>query len=100
MKSKESLINLGLSEVKADEVMMLESEMLKRAVKFAYLKKDGTTREAEGTLDPEKMIMANGEPWAPKGEVKPYAPIWFRYFDLGAKDWRQFNIFNLVAVEG
>ena len=100
MKTKEQMVKLGLTEKQADEVMMLESEMLKRAVKFAYLKKDGSRREAEGTLDPEKMIMENGEPWTPKGEAKPYAPIWFRYFDLGAKDWRQFNIFNLIAVEG
>lgn len=99
MKTREELVNLGLEGFKADEVMLLESKMLEQAVKFAYTKKDGSRREAVGTLDPKKMIMENGEPWTPKGEAKPYAPIWFRYFDLGVKDWRQFNVFNLVAVE-
>ena len=93
-------MSLGLTEKKADEIMLLESKMLEQAVKFQYKKKDGSLRDAEGTLDRSKMIMENGEPWTPKGEVKPYAPIWFRYFDLGAKDWRQFNVLNFVAVEG
>lgn len=100
MKSKESLINLGLSEVKADEVMMLESEMLKRAVKFAYLKKDGTTREAEGTLDRSKMDLGDGTLWEPVGNGLPEKPEWVRYWDLKSMGWRQFSIFNLIAVEG
>ena len=98
MKTRESLISLGLSEKKADEVMMLESKMLEQAVKFAYTKKDGTRREAEGTLDPKKMIMENGEPWTPKGEAKPVAPQWFKYFDLDAHGWRQFDVTQLIAV--
>lgn len=100
MKTREELITLGLEGVKADEVMLLESKMMENAVKFSYTKKDGSLREAEGTLNPEKMILENGEKYEPKGTGKPYAPVWFRYFDLGVKDWRQFNVFNLVAVEG
>ena len=36
MKTKEQLVSIGLTEIKADEVMLLESEMLKRAVKFPH----------------------------------------------------------------
>lgn len=100
MKSKESLISLGLSEVKADEVMMLESEMLKRAVKFSYKKKDGTTRDAEGTLDRSKMDLGDGTLWEPVGNGLPEKPEWVRYWDLKSMGWRQFSIFNLIAVEG
>lgn len=100
MKTKDQLVSLGLTEMKADEVMMLESKMLEQAVKFAYTKKDGSHREAEGTLDPKKMIMANGEPWTPKGEPKPEVAENLRYWDLGAKMWREMKVFNLIAVEG
>lgn len=100
MKTKEELISLGLEGFKADEVMMLESEMLKRAVKFSYKKKDGTIREAEGTLDRSKMDMGDGTLWEPVGKGLPEKPEWVRYWDLKSMGWRQFNIFNLVAVEG
>jgi len=100
MKTKDQLIKLGLTEKKADEVMLLESKMLEQAVKFAYTKKDGSRREAEGTLDRSKMIMENGEPWTPKGDPKPESTEDLRYWDLGAKMWRQMKVMNLVAVEG
>ena len=100
MKSKEQLVNLGLTEKQADEVMMLESEMLKRAVKFSYRKKDGTTREAEGTLIRSKMDLGDGTIWEPVGKGLPEKPEWVRYWDLESMGWRQFSIFNLIAVEG
>lgn len=100
MKTKEQLVSLGLTEKKADEVMLLESEMLKRAVKFSYRKKDGTTREAEGTLDRSKMDLGDGTLWEPVGNGLPEKPEWVRYWDLKSMGWRQFNVFNLVAVEG
>ena len=100
MKNREELVKLGLEEFKADEVMLLESEMLKRAVKFAYMKKDGTRREAEGTLVREKMIQADGSVWEPIGEARPDVPTLVKYWDLTVQGWRSFNVFNLVAVEG
>ena len=101
MKTKEDLIKLGLEGFKADEVMMLESEMLKRAVRFRFTKKDGSTREAVGTLIREKMIKPNGEKWKPVGD-KPRkdVPTLVNFWDLTVQDWRSFNVFNLVAVEG
>ena len=100
MKTKETLVSLGLTEKKADEVMMLESEMMKRAVKFAYTKKDGSKREAEGTLDRSKMDLGDGTLWEPVGNGLPEKPEFVRYWDLQSMGWRQFNVFNLVAVEG
>lgn len=100
MKTKEQLVSLGLTEIKADEVMLLESKMLEQAVKFAYTKKDGSRREAEGTLDPKKMIMENGEPWTPKGDPKPETAEDLRYWDLGKRMWREMKVLNFIAVEG
>lgn len=100
MKTKDQLVKLGLDEFKADEVMLLESKMLEQAVKFSYRKKDGTTREAEGTLVREKMDLGDGTLWEPVGKGLPEKPEYVRYWDLQSMGWRQFNVFNLVAVEG
>ena len=100
MKTKTQLVKLGLTEKQADEVMMLESKMLEQAVKFQYRKKDGTIRDAEGTLDRSKMDLGDGTLWEPVGKGLPEKPGWVRYWDLKSMGWRQFNIFNLVAVEG
>ena len=94
------MVSLGLTEKQADEVMMLESKMLKQAVKFAYRKKDGTIRDAEGTLDRSKMDLGDGTLWEPAGKGLPEKPEFVRYWDLQSMGWRQFNIFNLIAVEG
>lgn len=100
MKKREDLIRIGLEESKADEVMLLESKMLEQAVKFQYVKKDGTIRDAEGTLDRSKMDMGDGTLWEPVGNGLPEKPEWVRYWDLKSMGWRQFNVFNLVVVEG
>ena len=98
MKTKEQLINLGLTEAKTSEVMLLESKMLECAMTFQYRKKDGTIRNAVGTLSRSLMRLEDGTLWEPKGEAKPIAPQWFRYFDLDAKGWRQFDVAQLIAV--
>lgn len=100
MKTKEQLVSLGLTEIKADEVMLLESEMFKRAVRFQFKKKDGSTREAVGTLKREKMVQPDGSIWEPVGVEKPEVPTLVKYWDLTVQGWRCFNVFNLVAVEG
>lgn len=98
MKTKENLVTLGLTETQADEIMLLESEMMKRAVKFAYTKKDGSRREAEGTLKRESMVQPDGSIWEPVGESKPDVPTLVKYWDCEKCAWRSFNVFNLVAV--
>ena len=100
MKNREELINLGLDGFKADEVMLLESKMLETAVRFRFTKKDGSLREAVGTLVREKMIQADGSVWEPVGAERPEVPTLVKYWDLTVQAWRSFNVFNLVAVEG
>lgn len=100
MKTKEQLVSLGLTEMKADEVMMLESKMLEQAVRFQFKKKDGSLRDALGTLDRSKMDMGDGTLWEPVGNGLPEKPEFVRYWDLLSMGWRQFNVFNLVSVEG
>ena len=100
MKKREELVSLGLTEMKADEVMLLESKMLETAVRFQFRKKDGSLREAVGTLNRDKMVQADGSLWEPIGEARPDVPTLVKYWDLTVQSWRSFNVFNLVAVEG
>lgn len=100
MKTKDQLVTLGLSEKQADDVMLLESKMLETAVRFQFKKKDGSLREAVGTLKREKMIQADGSVWEPVGEARPDVPTLVKFWDLTVQGWRSFNVFNLVAVEG
>lgn len=98
MKTKEQLVSLGLEEFKADEVMLLESKMLETAVRFQFVKKDGSLREAVGTLKRDKMVQADGSVWEPVGEARPEVPTLVKYWDCEKCAWRSFNVFNLVAV--
>lgn len=99
MKNKQELINLGLSEKQADDVMLLESKMLEEAVRFRFTKKDGSMREAVGTLVRDKMVTPEGGLWEPTGAERPDVPTLVKYWDLTVQGWRSFNVFNLVAVE-
>ena len=92
-------MSVGLTEKKAEDVMMLESAMLKQAVKFQFVKKDGTIRDAVGTLVREKMVQEDGTLWEPKGAAKPDVPSLLKFWDLEAKSWKCFNVMNLVSVE-
>lgn len=98
MKTKEQLVELGLTDMKADEVMLLESKMLETAITFQYRKKDGSLRNAVGTLCQSLMKLPDGSLWKPKGEPTPEPAEYVRYFDMDQKGWRQFSVFNLVAV--
>ena len=100
MKTKEQLVSLGLTEMKADEVMLLESKMLETAVKFQFKKKDGSVRDAIGTLCRDRMIEEDGSVWQPKGEMKPDVPVLMKYWDLGQGGWRCFNVLNFIAMDG
>ena len=100
MKTKTQLVNLGLTEMQADKVMLLESEMMKRAVKFQFKKKDNSIRDAVGTLVRERMIQPDGKMWEPKGaERMPEQDLFVKFWDCVAMGWRQMNVFNLIAVE-
>lgn len=100
MKTKEQLVSLGLTEIKADEVMLLESKMLEQAVKFQFKKKDGSIRDAVGTRKRELMVQEDGKVWEPVGAQKPECPTTLGFWDLEKKAWRCLIVANLVAVEG
>lgn len=99
MKQKVNLVSLGLTEKEAENVITLESKMLEQAVKFSYKKKDGTVRQAVGTLRRDLMKLKDGSLWEPKGDPKPENTEKIDYFDIEAQWWRQFAVTNLVAVE-
>lgn len=98
MKTKDQLVSLGLTEMKADEVMMLESKMLDQAVKFQYRKKDNSIRDANGTLRREEMVQEDGTLWEPVGESKPEPANVIRYWDLDAKSWRCFDVLRFIGI--
>lgn len=102
MKTKEEIIQLGVEEFKADEIMLLQSKMLEQAVKFQFKKKDGTIRDAVGTLNRDLMVQEDGTIWEPKGEAKPEPATIIRFFDTIKGLWRCFSVTEFIglAVEG
>lgn len=100
MKTKDQLVNLGLSDFKADEVILLESKMMEQAVKFQFTKKDGSVRDAVGTLNRALMVQEDGSLWEPKGEAKPDVPSLMKFWDCVAKGWKCFTCVNFIAMEG
>jgi len=100
MKTREELINLGVEGFKADEIMLLQEKMLEQAVRFSFKKKDGSTRDAVGTLRPDLMKQEDGTLWQPSGESKPEPANVIRFFDVIAGAWRSFTCVNFLAVEG
>ena len=100
MKTREELINLGIEGFKADEIMLLQEKMLEQAVKFQFKKKDGSTRDAVGTLCREKMVQEDGSLWQPSGKSKPEPATVLGFFDTVAGAWRCFTCVNFIAMEG
>ena len=62
--------------------------------RFSYLKKDGTVREARGTLDfariPEDQLPKGSESSLVNGSV-------VNYFDIEKAAWRSFRLDNFVG---
>lgn len=78
-----------------DFVKELKQELRKREVKFSYWKKDGSVREARGTLNSE-IYGKDNEPLG-NGYITPENQV--RYFDIDAKGWRSFLAENLIGWE-
>ena len=97
MKTKDQLINLGIDGFKADEIVLLQEKMLEQAVKFQFKKKDGTVRDALGTLNREKMVQEDGTLWEPKGEGKPEPASIIRFFDVEKGLWRCFTCTEFIG---
>jgi len=100
MKTKDQLVKLGLTEVKADEVMLLQEKMMEQAVKFQFRKKDDSIRDAVGTRNRDLMILPNGEKWAPVGPQKPECPTTIGYWDLDKRMWRSFICTSFIGLVG
>ena len=98
MKTKDQLIELGIEGFKADAIILLQSKMMEQAVKFQFKKKDGTIRDAIGTLKRALMKQEDGTLWEPKGESKPEPASIVRYFDVEKGAWRCFTCSDFVAL--
>lgn len=101
MKTKNDLINLGIEEFKADEIMLLQEKMMEQAVKFQFVKKDGSIRDANGTRKLELMVQEDGKQYEFKTSGKPECPTTLGYWDLDKKMWRSFTLTQFIGlVEG
>lgn len=69
---------------------VLRVKLLGGIVHFSFQKKDGTTREAFGTLAQDRITI-------PAGESKPNDAV-ATYFDIEANAWRSYTIANLIAI--
>ena len=98
MKTKNDLVKLGLPEYKADEIMLLQEKMLEQAVKFQFRKKDGSLRDAVGTLKRDLMKQEDGTLWEPKGEAKPEPATVIRFFDCVKGLWRCFTCTEFIGM--
>jgi len=98
MKTKDQLIQLGIEEFKADEIMLLQSKMTEQAVKFQFKKKDGSIRDAIGTLKRALMKQEDGTLWEPKGEGKPEPASVVRFFDVEKGAWRCFTVTDFIGL--
>lgn len=67
--------------------------------RFSYLKKDGSIREAVGTLN-LKIIPEEHHPKSDEGTKRETAPGIFTYYDLtadGKGGWRSFHYENFIG---
>ena len=69
----------------------LRVKLLTGIVHFSFTKKDGSLREAYGTLQQDRIEIPAGESAAPNPAVATY-------FDLEVKAWRSYTIANLIAI--
>lgn len=78
------------AEFKAEIISGLENDMQEGIVSFQYLKKDGTIRDASGTLSSELVPPTNGT-----GNKKSIGV--FTYFDTDKQEWRCFKLGNIIS---
>jgi len=98
MKTKDQLIQLGIEEFKADEIMLLQEKMMEQAVKFQFRKKDDSIRDAVGTLCRKLMKQQDGTLWEPIGESRPEPSTVINFFDCAVGMWRCFTCTSFVGL--
>lgn len=98
MKTRDQLVSLGIEGFKADEIMLLQEKMLEQAVRFQFKKKDGTIRDAVGTLNLDLMVQEDGKKYEFKTSGKPECPTTMGYWDLEKKMWRSFVLTQFIGL--
>ena len=79
-------------EEQAKQIAECVREMCDREVEFFYLKKDGTTRQAFGTLQQEVVIAH-----VTADSMREPKPDLVTYFDTEAQAWRSFKKVNFKS---
>ena len=64
--------------------------------RFSYFKKDGSIREARGTLNPA-LIPDDKMPSSGASLDKEKSASSFPYFDLDKQEWRSFRLDNFIG---
>ena len=83
-----------INNQKVELANALKKELHKRTVKFKYNKKDGSVREAKGTLN----SFIYGKENEPAGSSRSVSENQIRYFDIDANGWRSFLVENLIDI--
>lgn len=86
------------ANIKADLAADLREEMLSRIVEFEFIKKDGSTRHAFGTICPDFLPQVESDGNPKKAASAPNYSC-FRYYDTEKQAWRAFSVVNLVSFE-
>lgn len=85
--------NLSDSLTTSSMIELLQLKMMNGVTHFLYRKKDGTIRDAWGTLL-EKVVINNINGYGePKRHYNCQA-----YFDIESQSWRSFRYENLIAI--
>ncbi len=82
-------------EIVNDMIMKLKHRMKTDKVSFKYTKKDGSIRDAVGTLNSEIYGSEN----EPSGSSKSIPENQVRYFDVNSNGWRSFLVENFIDAE-
>ena len=72
----------------------LRGQMKKSIMIFSYFKKDGSIREARGTLS--DLILPRDIVERIKGQIEPNFSV-ITYWDIDAHDWRCFRITDFIG---
>lgn len=75
------------------KIYKLKNKMSNGIADFTFVKKDGTTRHAEGTLS-FNVMPADASTF--KGTDKNQSPSQIRYYDMQSHGWRSFLAENLM----
>jgi hypothetical protein len=82
--------NFSDAQKQAWKIFRLKAEMRTGHVPFTYMKKDGTIRQATGTLD--VVYKAKRKPSSGRTSAA------VKYFDLEKNAWRSFQAINFTAA--